>query len=84
MLWGTRKQTQMANKHIDATVAQLQHLLEQDYTRLEWRVLVGPVLATLYIRGVTEPCDRHPPPSAYTPSRPLGRSARYTSSWSRK
>ena len=32
----------MTNKNIDATVAQLQQLLEQEYARLEWRVLLSP------------------------------------------
>jgi hypothetical protein len=32
----------MTNKHIDATVAQMQQLLEQEYARLEWRVLLSP------------------------------------------
>ncbi len=32
----------MTNKNIDATVAQMQQLLEQEYARLEWRVLLSP------------------------------------------
>ena len=32
----------MASKGIETTVAQMQQLLERDYPRLEWRVLVGP------------------------------------------
>ncbi len=39
---GTRQRTQMTNKKIDATVTQMQHLLEREYASLEWRVLVGP------------------------------------------
>ena len=31
----------MTNKDIEAMAAQLQQLLERDYARLEWRVLVG-------------------------------------------
>ena len=32
----------MSETAIDATVAQMQHLLERDYAHLEWRVLVSP------------------------------------------
>ncbi len=32
----------MTNKDIDATVAQMQQLLEQEYASLEWRVMVRP------------------------------------------
>ena len=32
----------MTNKNIDATVAQMQQLLEREYARLEWRVMLGP------------------------------------------
>ena len=32
----------MASKDIETAVAQMQQLLEREYPRLEWRVLVGP------------------------------------------
>ena len=42
----------MINKDIEATVAQLQQLLERDYARLEWRVLV---------RAAPSPAESHDP-----------------------
>ena len=42
----------MINKDIEATVVQLQQLLERDYARLEWRVLVG---------SSPSPADSHDP-----------------------
>ena len=32
----------MTNKNIDATIAQIQQLLEREYATLEWRVMLGP------------------------------------------